>query len=266
MMKIPFNAKHARLKIVRWIRKYCVKAGIENGVVGMSGGLDSSVTACLAAEALGPEHVWGMILPYKFTPQADVKDAVELANRLGIHWAKIDIAPIVDAFAKTLGRLEMLDKLSLGNIIGRVRMTILYQRARVHNAIVIGTTNRTELLCGYFTKWGDGGIDIIPLGGVYKTQVRKLAKELGIPERIVEKVPSAHLWLEQTDEGELSEKIGFPITYEILDAILFLLYEKGLETKEVAGRLKLQVQLVHNFVKLIKKNEHKRLPIPVCRI
>jgi NAD+ synthase len=265
-MKIPFDAARARQTITDWIREYCQKAGRTKGVVGLSGGIDSSVTVCLAAHALGPHNVWGLILPYEFTPRPDIAHAVRLAKKLGINWGRIDIDPIVDSFGKVLGRLGMMDKLSMGNIQARVRMTILYQRARVHGAIVIGTSNKSELLLGYFTKYGDGAADILPLGDVYKTQVRQLASHLELPHHIIKKIPSAWLWLGQTDEGELSEKIGFDVTYRMLDAILYLWYDLGLRPAKVAQQLKVDKRLVSSVTRLVKVNLHKRRTPPVCRL
>jgi NAD+ synthase len=173
-------------------------AGAEGVVLGMSGGVDSSVVAVLAKKGLG-DGVLGLILPCHSDP-TDVEHAQRVATKFDIKTEYVDLTPIFGCLLKTLppgGRL------AVGNLKPRLRMATLYYYANSRNYLVMGTGNKCELACGYFTKYGDGGVDILPLGDLLKTQVRKLACELGIPEEIITKPPSAGLWEGQTDEGEM---------------------------------------------------------------
>lgn len=255
---ISFDANRAKAAIVAWLRQFFDRIGLQRGVVGLSGGLDSSVAACLSCEALGAENVWGVILPFRFTPKEEVKNAARLAKHLGMNWVKIDISAPVDALAKSLGKLGLLDRLSLGNFQARVRSAILYQRANVHHAVVIGSINKTEWLLGYTTKYTEG--DVLPLACLYKTQVKELAKHLGLPESVVERISSANLWLGQTDEGELSEKLGYTVSYPLLDQILYSLQEHKQKPERIAEKLNVPKELVLRVIEEVRRNEHKRNP------
>ncbi len=242
-------------KLLDFIRKQVEAAGAKGVVVGMSGGLDSSVVAALCARAIGPERVLGLCLPDKVTDPSDVEDAENLAQELGIRFKKIEITPIIEALHRCLPDFDPSARLPLANLKARVRMIILYYYANLHGYLVAGTGNRSELRAGYFTKWGDGAADFLPLGSLYKTQVRELARYLDIPRTILEKVPTAGLWPGQTDEGELG------ISYEKLDKI-YMGLDAGKSPEDVAKIAGVEVGRVREFMERERKTQHKRLPPP----
>ncbi|MGC8889684.1 MAG: NAD+ synthase [bacterium] len=249
--KLPFDPVYARNVLTRFIKDEIEKFGIHNVIVGLSGGIDSSVAATLAVEALGNSNVFGYILPYKTTLRESIDDAYLMVRRLNIYSQEIDITSIVDSYLKD----DDPDKLRKGNFIARVRMCILFDRSSFHNALVLGTSNKTELLLGYGTIYGDMASAINPLGDLYKTQIRSLAKELDVPERIITKPPTADLWIGQTDEGEL----GF--TYEEADKILYHLVDEGLPA-EMLIDMGYKKDTIDKIMTLIKRNQYKRtLPI-----
>ncbi|GAB6136992.1 NAD+ synthase [Halanaerobaculum tunisiense] len=213
-------------KLVKWIEKQVLEAGCEGAVVGLSGGIDSSVTAVLSKQAF-PDNVLGLIMPCESNSQ-DAEDAKLVAEKFGIDYQVIDLT---DTFNNLLARLDAArDNLAVANIKPRLRMTTLYYYANLRNSLVIGTDNRSELKLGYFTKYGDGGIDLAPLGGLVKTEVREIANVLGVPDKIITKAPSAGLWKGQTDEAELG------VSYEEIDKYI-LTGQGGKEVKEVVNEL-----------------------------
>ncbi|AEC51618.1 NAD synthetase [Pyrococcus sp. NA2] len=239
-------------KVVERLVDFIRDVGKSGVVVGISGGVDSATVAYLATKALGRERVLGLIMPY--FENKDVEDAKLVAESLGIGYKVINIRPIVDSFRENLN-LE-LDRKALGNIMARTRMIILYAHANSLGRIVLGTSNRSEFLTGYFTKWGDGASDYAPLINLYKTEVWEIAKRIGVPERIVKKKPSAGLWEGQTDEDELG------ISYALLDEILWRLVDLGMEKEKIAKELNIPMSKVEHVEKLVKGSEHKRrLPL-----
>lgn len=249
--KMPFDPVCARNILVRFIRDETRKFGFNRLVVGLSGGLDSSVSAALGVEALGKDNILGYILPYKTTSQESIDDAFLIAKILDIGVEVIDITPIVDVYFKD----ELEDKVRRGNFIARTRMCILFDKSYRYNALVLGTSNKTELLLGYGTIYGDMASAINPLGDLYKSQVRMLAKELGIPDRIIAKPPTADLWPGQTDEGEL----GF--TYEEADEILYKLVEESVPPRLLV-EMGYKEEIIDKIIYLMRKNQYKRtLPI-----
>ncbi|NJE49473.1 NAD+ synthase [Thermococcus sp. 9N3] len=238
--------------ITAFIREKVEEANAEGVVIGISGGIDSATTAYLAVRALGRERVLGLIMPYY--QNRDVEDARLVCSSLGIECREINIKPIVDSFVSQLGFQP--DRRNLGNIMARTRMVLLYAHANEKNCLVLGTSNRSEFLTGYFTKWGDGASDYAPLINLYKTEVWEIAKLIGVPERIIEKKPTAGLWEGQTDEDELG------ISYRLLDEILWRLVDLLKDKDEIAEELGIPIERVEYVENLVKRSEHKRrLPL-----
>ncbi|HTP14141.1 MAG TPA: NAD+ synthase [Bacteroidota bacterium] len=242
--------------LVRFIADETKNAGFEKAVIGISGGVDSSVAAFLAAEALGKNKVWGIILPYKTSGKESVKDAEEVARILGIHAETVDISPMVDGYAAAH---DIKSKVRLGNIMARSRMIVLYDVSARERGLVVGTSNKTELLIGYGTQFGDLACAINPLGDLYKTQIWQLAERLGVPKNIVQKKPTADLWPGQTDEDE----IGF--SYRELDDLLFAMYDERMSPEELVkqGHRKDTIQRVSE---LVRKNQFKRRPPLIAKV
>lgn len=253
-MKSPIrdlDLDYARERITEFLKE---QAGGRGYVIGLSGGLDSSLALALAVEAVG--DVKGLIMPdTSVTPARDVEDAVFLAKKFGIEYRVIDISPYVKEFEKILP----YDKLALGNLRARMRMMLLYYYANCEKRKVLGASDRSELLIGYFTKYGDGGADLLPIGCLYKTEVRLLAEEVGVPKWIVEKRSSPMLWPGHVAEEEIGLK------YEVIDRILVLLFDEGLEPQEVKGRLGLDWE-VDRVIEMHRSSEHKRRMPPIPKL
>ncbi|MFQ5986819.1 MAG: NAD+ synthase [Thermoplasmata archaeon] len=236
--------------IQSFLRHHWKESGREGFVMGMSGGLDSSVVARLSADAIGPARVLGVAMPLEAEGSEDERDAAEWADLLGIDFRVVEVGSMVQSVLTHLNIPED-DRIGRGNVQARLRMVTLYQIAHAENRLVIGTSNKSEVASGYFSKWGDGGSDYAPLGDLYKTQVREMARHLAIPENILEKVPSAGLWEGQTDEGEL----GIP--YEDLDRVLLGL-ELEMSLEEIARRTGLSMNRVGETEALVRRSIHKR--------
>jgi NAD+ synthase len=233
-----------------FIKQKVEEVGAKGILIGLSGGLDSAVVTKLCADAIGPEKVLVLIMPETATPQKDIQDALSLASDLNVAYRVIDITDTVAAFSSLLSPME-LDKTTLGNIKARCRMILLYTHSNLEKSIVMGTSNKSELLCGYFTKFGDGGADFSPIGDLYKSQIKDLAKAIGIPEDLCEKPPSAGLAEGQTDEKELG------ISYQDLDRIL-LGIELRTEPEIISQKTGIELSEVERIHKLVEKNVHKR--------
>jgi NAD+ synthase len=217
MIAIPSNPPLLRAILTGFVRNEVHKTGLSRVVVGLSGGVDSALSAVLAAEALGPSNVLAILMPYKSSHSDSCAHAEMVVQRSGIESVFVDITPQIDAYFE---RFPEADSRRRGNKMARERMTILYDHSARWKALVLGTSNKTELLLGYGTLYGDMASAINPLGDLYKTQVWALAEAVGIPAVIVRKEPSADLWVGQTDEGEL----GF--TYREVDRLLYLMVDQ----------------------------------------
>ncbi|MGD9404969.1 MAG: NAD+ synthase, partial [Anaerolineae bacterium] len=232
-------------RIVTWLRNYVTEAGAGGYVVGLSGGIDSACTAVLCRRATG-NSVLGVLMPCNNSPR-DAELAHLLADTFGIETVTVALESTWDTL---LGALPAASDLARANIKPRLRMTILYALAQTHGYLVAGTGNKSEIAVGYFTKYGDGGVDIEPLGELYKTQVRLLAAKLGIPQTIIDRPPTAGLWEGQTDEGEMG------ITYEALDTTL-----AAIEAGDTGHLDPAQVARVQQ---MLASSAHKRSMPPVC--
>lgn len=246
----------ASKKIQDFISRQVSGASAKGIVIGLSGGLDSSVVAKLCVLALGKARVFGLVMPARATPKKDVQDTIALAEALAIKYRTINIQPIIDEFVQALPA----DKKAQGNLAARVRMSILYHHAFVKQYLVVGTSDKSEFHTGYFTKFGDGGSDLAPIADLYKTQVRALGKFLGIPQGILKKRSSPQLW-----KGHLAEK-ELGIEYEVLDPILHLLVDKKVQTAGVAKQLNIPIQKIERVEEMIGKSAHKRSSSKICYI
>jgi len=213
---LTLDSEREANRIVRFVRRQLARTGRERVVLGLSGGIDSALTALLCVRALGPDRVIAMALPHATSSPSSEKDARLLADQLGIKLTRFDITPMVEAMEQAYPNMGARRR---GNIMARCRMTVLYDQSEAYKGLVVGASNRTEMLLGYFTLYADNAAAFRPIGHLYKHQVRQLARHLGTPEAILTKAPSADLWAGQTDEGEL----GF--TYDHADQILYLLTE-----------------------------------------
>ncbi len=242
-------------EIERFISNYVSRSAAEGIIVGLSGGLDSSVVLKLAVNAIGSSRVHGLIMPSSATPEADTTDASDLAKTLRIKYEIIDIQPIIESYAKVLPDNER----ARGNLTARIRMNILYYHASLGSCIVAGTSDKSERLLGYFTKFGDGAADILPIADLYKTEVRRLASFLKIPAAIVEKKSSPRLWKDHLAEDE----IGY--SYDQLDPILQLIEKKKMP-KAVARKLDVSLDDVRRIKEMVDKSAHKRKPAPFAKL
>jgi NAD+ synthase len=241
-------------ELINYIRSYVDGVGVRGVVLGVSGGTDSATTAALAVKALGPERVHALILPDKENDEEDIRDAELVAKVLGLENVEyIDITDIVESFLKALKTdYDRAPRIPKGNIKARVRMVILYYYANIHNLLVVGSSDRSEYLLGFFTKWGDGAADIYPLINLYKTQVRLLAEYLGIPEKIAWKPSSPGFWRGHKARDELGAD------YDLIDKILYHLVDLRLSPAETAERVGAPLELVYSVLKRIEGTEHKR--------
>jgi NAD+ synthase len=249
---LSLNTDIVRKLLVDFVRDETHNAGFTKGVLGLSGGVDSAVVAFLAAEALGKENLVAVMMPYKASSPGSKPDAELVVKQLGIRSELVDITPMVEPY---LQRANFVDQVRAGNVMARQRMIVLYDISHREKALVIGTSNKTEVLLGYGTLFGDMACAINPLGDLYKTQVWQLAGALGVPKNIIEKKPSADLWEGQTDEGE------FGFSYNRVDHLLyFMIDERRSETElKVLG---FEGAFIARVKKMIRTTQFKRrLPL-----
>jgi len=245
--------------IVRSIVAVVSEAKADGVVLGLSGGVDSSVVAALCAKALGKERVLGLFMPAAFTPTEDQADAKAIAEDLGIRTCLIPLSQIIDKFLETMP-LAARDRVAVGNVLARMRMVVSYFFANSLNYLVAGTGDRSEFLIGYFTKYGDGGADFLPIGHIYKTQVRGLAKHLNIPSRIVDKPASPQLWNGQRATDEI------PVDYSIMDLILYRLFDAKASANDIAKQLDIRLEVVEAVQRFFERSRHKRAILPMPSI
>jgi NAD+ synthase len=238
-----------------FVQEQVAAAGADGAVIGLSGGIDSTVNAHLAVEALGADAVRGLVLPGTVSVDENMSDAELVAEELGIAYDVVPIGGMVDAVLDGFPEVAD-DKVAVGNARARVRAVCGYLVANHDELLVLGTGNRSEALVGYFTKYGDGAVDCHPLGNLYKVQVRQLARDLGVPEAIVEKPPTAGLWAGQTDEEELG------LSYEELDPILALHVDGPLSAEATAREFDVDRETVDRVRELHARSEHKRAVPP----
>lgn len=257
------DQEHVAIQISNFIKDIVKESQTSGVVLGLSGGLDSSTTAYLCAKSLENHQILGIIMPTVTTSTEDVEDAITVAEALNIEYEIIHVDDLIAPFkdicihaTKKNEKLSEFKDIANANLKARIRMMLLYYHANDLNRVVVGTGNRTELLVGYFTKYGDGGVDILPIGDLYKTEVRKLAEYIGVPKRIIEKAPTAGLWAGQTDEEELG------ITYELLDKLLYLMIDRNLEDQEIAEKLNIEIEEVLRINRKVMSSEHKLKTAP----
>jgi NAD+ synthase len=242
--------------LVDFLRTEVTRAGFQRGVVGLSGGLDSALACFLAAEALGPKNVLAVRMPFRTSSTESLEHAALVIHATGVQTETVPITPMADLFLASIPEDQAVRR---GNVLARLRMIVLYDRSAEFEGLVIGTGNKTEILLGYTTLFGDSACALNPIGDLYKTQVRQLARSVGVPDVILAKAPSADLWPGQTDEGEL----GF--TYARVDQLLKLLVDDGCAPEDCveAGFDRTFVQAV---LDRMRRNEFKRLPAPIGKI
>ena len=253
---LQLNMSVVRSMLVNFVRDEIHAFGFTKAVIGLSGGVDSAVSAFLASEALGARNVLAVLMPYKTSNPASRADAEEIVKQLSVRSDLVDITPMVDPMFESQ---KISDHLRRGNIMARERMIILYDYSQKEKALVIGTSNKTESFLGYGTLFGDMACAINPLGDLYKTHVWDLAKELGVPKSIIEKKPTADLWQGQTDEGEL----GF--SYRDVDALLYYMIDERRTDDEL-----ISLGFARPFIETVRKkvqiNHFKRRPPIVAKI
>ena len=243
---LSINSKEISIVIKDFIETYVKNAGCDGIVLGLSGGMDSAVTALLCKDALGKKNTKCVFFPDKATPRLDIKHQELIVKRFNLLCKKKDIASLVEYVER--GCVIKPNQYALANIKARIRMTLLFEYANMTNSLVCGASNKSELLIGYFTKYGDGGVDFLPIQHLYKHEVREVARFLEIPAKIIDRKPTAGLWEGQTDEDELSKQLGFIITYEKLDEMLM-----NIEN----GKFNIHNEKYKNLIQLMKKNRHK---------
>src|SRR5512140_2108524 len=255
-MNLSINTNLAREILTGFIKSEITRVGLSHAVVGVSGGLDSALSCALAVEALGAENVLAVRMPYKASSRDSLDHAQLLIDQLGVQSKTIEITDMVEPLFKLDSQIS---KMRMGNIMARERMIVLFDQSEVFKGLVVGTSNKTEILLGYSTIFGDSASAINPIGDLYKTQVRQLSRAMNIPVPILDKAPSADLWAGQTDEGEL----GF--TYEQVDQLLYLLVDQRYLPEECveAGFDK---AFVDKVVTRIRRNQFKRMMPIIAKI
>lgn len=256
MIDLTINTELTRSILVGFIKSEITRVGYSHAVVALSGGIDSALSCWLAAEALGAENVLAVRMPYRTSSPDSLEHAQNVIDALGVQSLTIPITEMVEPY---FNRFPELGRLRRANILARSRMIVIYDQSEAFRGLVVGTGNKTEILLGYTTLYGDSACAINPIGDLYKTQVRQLARDLGIPQEIIQKPPSADLWENQTDEGEL----GF--TYEEVDKLLYLLVDQRYNLEDCV-----EAGFSEDFVKVVmdrmRRNHFKRILPPIAKL
>jgi NAD+ synthase len=255
-INLTINTDLAREILTGFIKSEITRVGFSRAIVGLSGGIDSALSCVLAARALGPENVLAVRMPYKASSRDSLDHAQLLIDQTGVQSKTIEITDMVEPLIK---RDPEMSKVRKGNLMARARMIVLYDQSEAFKGLVVGTSNKTEILLGYSTMFGDSASALNPIGDLYKTQLRQLSRALNIPVPIVDKPPSADLWADQTDEKEL----GF--TYEEVDKLLYLLVDQRYMPQEA-----IEAGFDENFVNIvvarIRRFQFKRMLPPIAKI
>ena len=255
-LDLTINTDLAHQILTSFIRSEITRVGFSRAVIGLSGGIDSALSFVLAVEALGRENVLALRMPYKASSADSLEHAGLLIEQFNTPHETVEITPMVEPLFASDADMSKQRK---GNIMARERMIVLYDRSEAFKGLVVGTSNKTEILLGYSTLWGDMASALNPIGDLYKTQVRQLARALGIPSVIVDKPPSADLWLGQTDEGEL----GF--TYEQVDKLLYLLVDQRYSARECVEE-GFEGEFVNSVLKRVQRSQFKRMMPPIAKV
>jgi NAD+ synthase len=253
---LTINTDVARQILTGFIRSEVMRVGYTRAVIGLSGGVDSALSFVLAVEALGAENVLAVRMPYRSSSADSLEHAQMLIDQFKVQNETIEITGMVEPLIE---RDPQISKQRNGNIMARSRMIVLYDQSEVFKGLVIGTSNKTEILLGYSTLWGDMASALNPIGDLYKTQVRQLSHALSIPSVIVDKAPSADLWAGQTDEGEL----GF--TYEAVDKLLYLLVDQRYSQQECVEE-GFDEKFVSSVILRVRRNQFKRMMPPIAKL
>ncbi len=262
MSDLTINTDLAQKILTGFIKTELNRVGFKKALLGVSGGIDSALSLYLSAKALGPENVLAVRMPYakhsssKTSSPDALEDAQTMINDLGVQSMTVEITEMVDPL---INHYEDMTKLRAGNIMARMRMIVLYDQSVPFKGLVMGTSNKTEMLLGYSTVYGDSAAALQPIGDLYKTQVRQLARAIGVPEKVIQKAPSADLWAGQTDEGEL----GF--TYAEVDKLLYLLVDQRYRP-EACVEEGFDQAFVERVMGLMRRNHFKRVMPPIAKL
>ncbi|WP_324283714.1 NAD+ synthase [Fusobacterium polymorphum] len=248
MNKLDLNLKEVHSELVEFLRESFKKAGFSKAVLGLSGGIDSALVAYLLRDALGKENVLAIMMPYKSSNPDSLNHAKLVIEDLGINSKTIEITDMIDAYFKNE---KEATSLRMGNKMARERMSILFDYSSKENALVVGTSNKTEIYLGYSTQFGDSACALNPIGDLYKTNIWDLSRYLKIPNELIEKKPSADLWEGQTDEQEMG------LTYKEADQVLYRMLEENKKVEEVLTE-GFNKDLVDNIVRRMNRSEYKR--------
>jgi NAD+ synthase len=259
--ELSIDTSVARRIIAEFIRGQLRQAGFDRALVGLSGGIDSSLVAYLVSEAIGPERLLTLLMPYRTSDPASRADGEEVVRRIGCESLVVDISPMVDAYFSdpTDQDRAKAGQVQRGNFMARMRMAVLYDHSVRWGGLVVGTSNKTETLIGYTTIYGDSASAFNPIGDLYKTQVRQMAAAVGVPDRIIAKAPSADLWPGQTDE----EEGGF--RYEEIDRLLYWMIDKRRSDEELVA-MGFEPEFIARVERMVARSEYKRQVPPIAKI